>query len=66
MLRAVTLLRKLRRLQTGRMRSSRMRLPAFGAFGRMSEAGDSRSSFTQVVAVAPTMPSIKSTIAATA
>ena len=39
MLRAVTLLRKPMRFQTGRIRSNRMREPARGAFGRSSEAG---------------------------
>ena len=52
MLRAVTLLRKLSRFHSGRMRSSSTRAPAFGAFGRISWAGVCRSSPAQATAVA--------------
>ena len=46
MLRAVTLLRNPIRFQTGLIRSSRIREPARGAFGRISAAGVMRISCT--------------------
>ena len=51
-LRAVTLWVKRMRRQTGRICSSKMRLPAFGAFGSIRLAGCSRSSAQQSFRVA--------------
>ena len=48
------------RRQTGPTYSRKMREPALGALGSMSDAGVSRSSWRQVSAVAPTMPAAKS------
>ena len=60
MLRAVTLLRKLSRRHSGRMRSSKMRAPAFGAFGCMSCAGLCRRAPAQATTVATTTPTTNS------
>ena len=57
-LRAVTLPKKLSLLHTGLIRSSRMRAPAFGAFGRISAAGVCRISLRQASAVATPTPTM--------
>ena len=59
-MRAVTLLRNPKRFQMGVMRSRRMRAPARGALGRMSDAGVSLSTWRHAMNVAPTMPTAKS------
>ena len=63
-LRAVTLPRKFSRLHTGRIRSSNMRAPAFGAFGRINAAGVCRISSRQASAVATPTPTTNSTMPA--
>ena len=60
MLRAVTLLRNVIFFQSGPMCSSRMRLPAFGALGRIKAAGVCRRSRLQAITVAPTMATTNS------
>ena len=62
----MTLCRKLIRDHSGRTLSTRMRAPALGALGRMSEAGVSASSRRQVSTVAPTMPTTNSALASSA
>lgn len=48
-------MQKLKRFQRKGTRSSRMRLPGLGAFGRIRPAGMSRSSARQAKKVAPTL-----------
>ena len=48
------------RCQIKPMRSSKMREPARGALGRMSEAGVSAISWRQAIIVAPTTPTANS------